>query len=244
MRFTPGVAPLFETATSARRLGDVHRNTTLDIDCAHALAFTIVSLATPLIGQIDDIPRHRRLSMTTCRSQTPRRSRVHPCFGFLASGASMILWLAWNDLFDTCRLYFPCQSSNRNTRGTGDISIGSIGSIGRACARVDAGALGVSVQASTCYLAAVKQWWWWWWWWCDWGCNSDVMNPELLWLVAQASDRQLLGEVGGTLEYGRVNTRWSSTMIDDCSLHLTSTASTVSSAGSTTPRSGGNARRR
>ena len=91
----------------------------------------IISLATPLIGQIDDIPRHRRLSMTTCRSQTPRRSRVHPCFGFLASGASMILWLAWTDLFDTCRPYSPCQSSNGNTRGTGDTSIGSIGSIGR-----------------------------------------------------------------------------------------------------------------
>jgi hypothetical protein len=45
----------------------------LDIDCAHALAFTIVSLATPLIGQIDDMPRHCRLSMTTCRFQTPRR---------------------------------------------------------------------------------------------------------------------------------------------------------------------------
>ena len=72
----------------------------------------------------------------------------------------MILWIAWADLFDTCRPYFPCQSSNGNTRGTGDISIGSIG---RACARVDAGALGMSVQASTCYLAAVKQWWWWWW---------------------------------------------------------------------------------
>ena len=86
----------------------------------------------------------------------------------------MILWLAWTDLFDTCRPHFPCQSSNGNTRGTGDIGTGSIGSIGRACARVDAGALGVSVQASTCYLAAVKQWWWWWW--CDWGCDSRAMK--------------------------------------------------------------------
>jgi len=63
----------------------------------------------------------------------------------------MILWLAWTDLFDTCRPYSSFQSSNGNTRGTGDISIGSTGSIGRACARVDAGALGMSVQASTCY---------------------------------------------------------------------------------------------
>ena len=152
----------------------------------------------------------------------------------------MILWIAWADLFDTCRPYSPCQSSNGNTRGTGDTSIGSIG---RAFARVDAGALGVSAHASTCYLAAVKQWWWWWWW-CDWGCDSHVINPELLWLVAQASDRQLLGEVGGTLEFGRVNTRWSSAMIDDCSLHLSSTARTVGSVGSTTPHSGSNARHR
>jgi hypothetical protein len=49
MRFTPGVAPLSETSTSARRLGNVHRNTALDIDCAHALALAVVSLATPLI---------------------------------------------------------------------------------------------------------------------------------------------------------------------------------------------------
>jgi hypothetical protein len=120
----------------------------------------------------------------------------------------MILWIAWADLFDTCRPYSPCQSSNGNTRGTGDTSIGSIGSIGRACARVNAGALGMSVQASTCYLAAVKQWWWWWWW-CNWGCDSHAIKSELLRLVAHASDRQLLGEVGGILEYGRVNTRWS-----------------------------------
>ena len=66
----------------------------------------------------------------------------------------MILLLAWADLFDTCRPYSPCQSSNGNTRGTGDISIGSIG---RACARVDAGALGMSVQASTCYTYMIPR---------------------------------------------------------------------------------------